>query len=287
LRVVTAIDDVRAAVRTARSRGERVAFVPTMGALHPGHVSLIDRAHEEASFVVVSIFVNPLQFNDPTDLAAYPRTAHADEALCEKAGVDLVWRPGTDTIYPAGFDTRVELGALASDLEGLHRPGHFAGMATVVLKLLNVVAPDLACFGRKDFQQLAIVRRMVRDFDVPVRIIGCPTVREADGLAISSRNTKLSPEARALATNLSRVIDQAARTMRAGERADSARQVAMSDLASRPNIEIEYLDVVDRDSLSPIRDERTENAVVVVAAVVGGVRLIDNVEVAAEGEERS
>lgn len=287
MRVATAIDDVRATVRAVRSNGGTVAFVPTMGALHSGHVSLIERARKEASFVVVSIFVNPLQFDDPSDLAGYPRTADADETICERAGVDLVWRPAAEHIYPEGFDTRVEPGALGDSLEGLHRPGHFAGMATVVLKLLNVVAPDVACFGRKDFQQLAIVRRMVRDFDIPVRIVGCPTVREDDGLALSSRNTKLSPKARATATNLCRVIEEAARAMRTGERADQARRLAVSDLASVPGIEVEYVEVVDRDSLSPITDDRTKNAVVVVAAVVGGVRLIDNVEVSAEDEERS
>lgn len=287
MRIVTAIDDVRAAIRAARSDGRTVAFVPTMGALHAGHLSLIDRAREEASFVVVSIFVNPLQFDDANDLDAYPRTAQADETMCEKAGVDLVWCPGTNVLYPEGFDTQVEPGALASSLEGLHRPGHFAGMATVVLKLLNVVAPDVACFGRKDFQQLAIVRRMVRDFDVPVRIVGCPTVRENDGLALSSRNSKLSPEARAIATHLSRVIREAARTMRSGRRADEALRIAVADLSSISGIRVEYLEVVDRDSLSPVTDERTDNAVVVVAAVVGGVRLIDNVEVTTEHKEPS
>lgn len=285
MRIVSAIDDVRAAVRAARSSGGTIAFVPTMGALHAGHVALIDRARTECSFVVVSIFVNPLQFNDPKDLAAYPRTAEADEALCETAGVDLVWRPEGDTIYPSGFDTRVEPGALASNLEGLHRPGHFVGMATVVLKLLNIVSPDVACFGRKDFQQLAIVRRMVRDLDVPVQVIGCPTVREDDGLALSSRNAKLNPDSRATATNLCRVIRQAARDLKSGERADQVRQQAASDLASQPGIDLEYLEVVDRDSLAPIYDDRTANAVVLVAAFVGGVRLIDNVEVATELEE--
>lgn len=287
MRVVTAIDDVREAVRAARSGGGTIAFVPTMGALHSGHVSLINRARAEASFVVVSIFVNPLQFNDLTDLAAYPRNAEADETICERAGVDLVWCPGVDVIYPDGFDTRVEPGALGGGLEGLHRPGHFAGMATVVLKLLNVVTPDVAYFGRKDFQQLAIVRRMVRDFDLPVRIIGCPTVRETDGLALSSRNTKLSPEARGVAAHLSRVIHQAVSTMRSGGRADQARHNALADLASVPDIHLEYLDVVDRDSLSPVEDTCTDNAIVVVAAVVGGVRLIDNCEVVADDEGHS
>ena len=287
MRVVTAIEDVRTAVLAAKSQGGAVAFVPTMGALHRGHVSLIDRARNEASFIVVSIFVNPLQFNDPTDLAAYPSNAEADDAICAEAGVDLVWCPGVDVIYPDGFDTRVEPGALGGGLEGLHRPGHFAGMATVVLKLLNVVTPDVAYFGRKDFQQLAIVRRMVRDFDLRVRIIGCPTVREADGLALSSRNTKLSPEARGVAVHLSRVIHQAVSTMRSGGRADQARHNALADLASVPDIHLEYLDVVDRDSLSPVVDDRTENAIVVVAAVVGGVRLIDNCEVVANDEDPS
>ncbi len=258
-----------------------------MGALHEGHASLFHRARKEGSFVVASIFVNPLQFNDPSDLAAYPRTAEADEALCKSAGVDLVWRPAADTIYPADFDTRVEPGKLAAGLEGLHRPGHFGGMATVVLKLLNVVSPDVAIFGLKDFQQLAIVRRMVRDLDVPVKIVGCPTVREEDGLAMSSRNAKLSSESRMVATHLSRVIHAAARAMQSGERADRARDLALSDLSSQSAIEIEYLEVVDRDSLLPVVDERTANAVVLVAAVVGGVRLIDNVEVLPRDEESS
>lgn len=287
MRIVTTIADVRAGVRDAKSDGRAVSFVPTMGALHEGHASLFHRARKEGSFVVASIFVNPLQFNDPNDLAAYPRTAEADEALCKSAGVDLVWRPAADTIYPADFDTRVEPGKLAAGLEGLHRPGHFGGMATVVLKLLNVVSPDVAIFGLKDFQQLAIVRRMVRDLDVPVKIVGCPTVREEDGLAMSSRNAKLSSESRMVATHLSRVIHAAARAMQSGERADRARDLALSDLSSQSAIEIEYLEVVDRDSLLPIVDERTANAVVLVAAVVGGVRLIDNVEVLPRDEESS
>ena len=287
MRIVTTIADVRTAVRDAKSDGRAVSFVPTMGALHEGHASLFHRARKEGSFVVASIFVNPLQFNDPSDLAAYPRTAEADEALCKSAGVDLVWRPVADTIYPADFDTRVEPGKLAAGLEGLHRPGHFGGMATVVLKLLNVVTPDVAIFGLKDFQQLAIVRRMVRDLDVPVKIVGCPTVREEDGLAMSSRNAKLSSESRMVATHLSRVIHGAVRAMQSGERADRARDLALSDLSSQSAIEIEYLEVVDRDSLLPVVDEHTANAVVLVAAVVGGVRLIDNVEVLPRDEESS
>lgn len=287
MRIVTTIADVRTAVRDAKSDGRAVSFVPTMGALHEGHASLFHRARKEGSFVVASIFVNPLQFNDPSDLAAYPRTAEADEALCKSAGVDLVWRPVADTIYPADFDTRVEPGKLAAGLEGLHRPGHFGGMATVVLKLLNVVSPDVAIFGLKDFQQLAIVRRMVRDLDVPVKIVGCPTVREEDGLAMSSRNAKLSSESRMVATHLSRVIHGAVRAMQSGERADRARDLALSDLSSQSAIEIEYLEIVDRDSLLPVVDEHTANAVVLVAAVVGGVRLIDNVEVLPRDEESS
>jgi len=285
LRLVTAIDDVRRAIQAAKSSGATVAFVPTMGALHAGHLSLIERAHAEGSFVVVSIFVNPLQFNDHADLAAYPRDVEADVKMCRTAGVDLVWCPESEMIYPEGFETYVELGPLADVLEGLHRPGHFAGMATVVLKLLNVVAPDVACFGRKDLQQIAIVRRMVRDFNLPVRIIACRTVREEDGLALSSRNTKLSGEARAVATHLFRVIHQAARAIQSGERADEACELAIADLASRPGLDLEYLEVVDRDSLAPITHERLAEAVVVVAAVVGGVRLIDNIDVHAASED--
>ena len=285
MRIVTSIADVREAVRAARLDGCEITFVPTMGALHAGHVSLIRHAGGAGRFVVVSIYVNPTQFNDPGDLAAYPRTDASDESLCKDAHVDLLWRPTTDVVYPPGFDTGIEPGALAAKLEGEHRPGHFKGMATVVLKLLNVVSPDMAYFGRKDFQQLAIVKQMARDLNLPVSIIGCPTVREADGLALSSRNVKLSGPGRVLAVNLSRAINTAATAMRAGETAEIARHTALEQLSEHAGITVEYLEIVDRDSLVPVNGNDTADAVVLVAAHVDGVRLIDNVAVREHDEE--
>jgi pantoate--beta-alanine ligase len=279
LRTVTTIVELRDTIKAARISGRLVAFVPTMGALHKGHASLIRRARAEGCYVVASIFVNPLQFNDPADLASYPRTDQADEEMCRAAGVDLLWKPSVADLYPDGFDTAVAPGRLGDVLEGAQRPGHFAGMATVVLKLFNSVTPDLAFFGQKDFQQLAIVRRMVRDFDLPIEIVGCPTVRESDGLAMSSRNVKLTREGRAVAAGLSRAIGEAAAMMRSGEAADRARQHALDALASLAGVDVEYLEVVDGDSLEVVHGADTINAVVVIAARVDGVRLIDNVTV--------
>jgi pantoate--beta-alanine ligase len=279
VRTVSAPSDVRASVAAARSRGRTIGFVPTMGALHAGHTSLIEEARAQGHYVVVSIFVNPMQFNDPRDLAAYPRTNAPDENLCSSAGVDLLWRPTVDDIYPTGFDTSVEPGLLASVLEGEHRPGHFRGVATVVLKLFNVVAPDVAFFGRKDFQQLAVIKRMVHDLAVPVDIVGCPTIRESDGLAMSSRNVKLSFAARQSAVALSRALHAVVEELRNGRNAVEARAIGVAALSIVGGVELEYLEVVDRDTLAPVAGDNPVNAVVVVAATVDGVRLIDNLEV--------
>lgn len=281
MRIVSASSDVRSLVSSARGDGRTIGFVPTMGALHAGHASLIKRAKADGHHVVVSIFVNPLQFNDPRDLASYPQTTAADEALCESAGVDLLWRPGVETIYPIGFDTRVEPGALAARLEGSHRPGHFTGVATVVLKLLNVVAADEAYFGRKDYQQLAVVRRMAADFDLVTRVVGCPTVRESDGLAMSSRNVKLDPTSRRSALALSTALRVVVDALRAGSSTDAARARGLEILDSAKGVQTEYLEIVDPRTLEPTL--HGGDAVVLVAASVGGVRLIDNMEVSEGG----
>lgn len=279
MRIVSAPSDVRTTIAEARSSGRSVGFVPTMGALHAGHASLIEEARIHGQFVVVSIFVNPMQFNDPRDLAAYPITTQADDNLCLTAGVDLLWRPTVDDIYPKGFDTVVEPGALASILEGKHRPGHFRGVATVVLKLFNVVTPDCAYFGLKDFQQLAVIRQMVRDLELPVDIIGCPTIREDDGLAMSSRNTKLSDDARRTAGSLSNALTAVVNALRNGDDVAEARAIGLALLSGPSGIDVEYLEIVDRDSLSPLTSNDCSAAVVLVAANVDGVRLIDNLEV--------
>lgn len=278
MRVVKTPLDVRRAVADARTHGRTIGFVPTMGALHDGHASLFARALADNHFVVASIFVNPMQFNDPSDLAGYPKTEANDEAICRVAGVDLVFRPDNDTIYPEGFDTRVVPGSVARPFEGEHRIGHFDGVATVVLKLLNLVGPDVAYFGRKDFQQLAVIRRMARDLNLGVSIIGCPTVREADGLAMSSRNVKLSSDARTEAACLSRALSIALDRLRAGDSIAEARAAGRRAMSTIPDADVDYFEIVDRNSLGPVSEDMVQQAVVLVAATVGGVRLIDNMQ---------
>lgn len=278
MRVVKTPLDVRRAVADARTHGRTIGFVPTMGALHDGHASLFARALADNHFVVASIFVNPMQFNDPSDLAGYPKTEANDEAICRASGVDLVFRPDNDTIYPEGFDTRVVPGSVARRFEGEHRIGHFDGVATVVLKLLNLVGPDVAYFGRKDFQQLAVIRRMARDLNLGVSIIGCPTVREADGLAMSSRNVKLSSDARTEAACLSRALSTALDRLRAGDSIAEARAAGRRAMSTIPDADVDYFEIVDRNSLGPVSEDMVQQAVVLVAATVGGVRLIDNMQ---------
>lgn len=281
MKIVSTTAEVRAAVGSARAAGRTIGFVPTMGALHRGHGSLIAAAKQANGFVVVSIFVNPLQFNDANDLAAYPTTTHADEELCRELGVDVILRPTVAEVYPLGFDTRVEPGDLAKNFEGAHRPGHFTGMATVVLKLLNMVFADDAYFGRKDFQQLAIVRRMVKDLNHPTRIHGIDTVREDDGLAMSSRNLKLTPRDRTSAARISEALRLVQSTTQQGVNVCEAVESARLFLAEDPAIEIEYLTAADAQSLRPVDSaaiEVTKDIVILVAARIGGIRLIDNVE---------
>ena len=278
MKIVNDPADVRRAVDQARADGHSIGFVPTMGALHDGHATLLGQAKSVNGFVVASIFVNPLQFNDPRDLASYPTTATQDEAICSEQGVDLIYRPSVADMYPLGFDTRVEPGALAEVLEGHHRPGHFSGMATVVLKLFNIVDPDDTYFGKKDFQQLAIVRRMATDLNLKVRVHGIDTVREADGLALSSRNSKLSVSARKAAVALSAALFEVRRRVSQGADPFEATMSQRSSIVGTTDIDVEYFDLVDASTMrTPTPD--SEHLVLLVAANVGGVRLIDNVEI--------
>lgn len=254
-----------------------LALVPTMGALHEGHLTLIRRAKAQHWRVAVSIFVNPLQFGANEDLARYPRDLAGDLALAGSAGADLVFHPSPETMYPEGFDTRVEVGDLGARFEGASRPGHFSGVATVVLKLLGLVRPQAAYFGEKDWQQLAVVRRMVSDLNVPVTVVGVPTVRESSGLARSSRNRYLSPEQRERASVLFRAMRAMQQAYGAGEReATRLRQVGLEVLSGEPELSLDHLDVVNA-RLEPLalvqNDVKTR---ILIAARLWGVRLIDN-----------
>ncbi len=262
--------------RQRRGDGRTVAVVPTMGALHAGHLALAEEARRHADAVVVTIFVNPLQFNQASDFDAYPRPIDDDLATCRAAGVDGVYAPTAATMYPSGFQTHVEPGALADRLEGPMRPGHFRGVTTVVTKLFGAVDPDVAVFGQKDFQQLAIIRRMVADLDLGVRIVGLDTVREPDGLARSSRNVRLTEPDRAAAVVVPEALQDVAEAFAAGERRSSLLEaVALDRLRSEPRASVEYVSVVDSDTLEPI--ELLEQPAVVLTAVwFGAVRLIDN-----------
>ena len=275
--VVRDVPSLRAAVAAARARGERVAFVPTMGALHEGHLSLLDRARAHAACTVLSIFVNPLQFGANEDLATYPRTEAADLALAERRGCSIAFVPPVEVMYPGERVVSVVPGALADRWEGALRPGHFAGVLTVVAKLLNLVQPDVAIFGQKDFQQATLVRGMVRDLDVPVTIDVAPIVREADGLAMSSRNRYLSPDERRLAGTLPRALADAADAFAAGEgTVHGVLRSAAARLDAEPAIRLDYLAVVDPATLVPRDDAVARGDVVLLAARVGATRLLDN-----------
>jgi pantoate--beta-alanine ligase len=259
-----------------RQLGERIAVVPTMGALHDGHLALITEARARADRVIVTIFVNPLQFNRPADFDSYPRPIDRDLATCESAGVDAVYAPTASAMYPPQFQTHVEPGDLAVRLEGPMRPGHFRGVTTVVTKLLGATVPDVSLFGCKDYQQLVIITRTVADLDLGIEVVGVPIVREADGLAMSSRNVHLDPANRVAATVLSRALAAAASAYRLGERrADVIRAVAAELIAGEPLASIEYIEVVDAATLTDV-SVIDSTVVVLLAAWFGGVRLIDN-----------
>ncbi|HKH44857.1 MAG TPA: pantoate--beta-alanine ligase [Thermoanaerobaculia bacterium] len=251
-------------------------FVPTMGALHEGHLSLVRLARERAARVVVSIFVNPTQFGPKEDFSRYPRQPEKDAEMLAAAGCDLLFLPEVETIYPPGSSTFVEPGGPAEGLEGTLRPGHFRGVATVVCTLLNLVRPDVAVFGKKDGQQLAVVRQMVRDLAIPVDVVAAETVREDDGLALSSRNAYLSPEERRAAPVLYRALRAAEQAIAAGERrGDEVRQAMLEILENEPLARIEYAEVVDAETFRPV-DTLTGSLVLPLAVRIGGTRLIDN-----------
>jgi len=276
MRTVRTVADLRAALRDARRAERTIGLVPTMGALHAGHLSLVRAARAENDVVVVSLFVNPTQFNEAADLDAYPRDEARDTEAAAAAGTDLLFAPSADEVYPPGFATTVRIAGLTEHLEGEHRGiAHFEGVATVVCKLLNMAQPDVAYFGQKDAQQAAVIRRLVRDLDIPVRIAVQPTVREPDGLALSSRNVHLKGADRERALALRRALDAAAETVAAGERDPHAVERAGRAAMARLGVEAEYVALVRPDDLRPV--ERVDGDVLVaVAARVGPTRLIDN-----------
>jgi len=262
--------------REQRLAGKRIGFVPTMGALHEGHLHLMRETRRYADAVVASIFVNPLQFNNRSDFDTYPRPMDDDLAMCAGIGVDAVYAPTAGAMYPEGFETHVEPGSLALPMEGAMRPGHFRGVTTVVAKLFGAVQPDVALFGQKDYQQLAVIRRMTSDLDMGIEIIGVPTVREHDGLALSSRNRRLAAEDRAASVVVPRALQAAVDALAAGERRSAVLERAALDvLATEPRGRLEYVKVFDANSLTDL--ELVDRAAVIATAVwFGDVRLIDN-----------
>lgn len=275
-RLVESPEEIRRVVLAARRTGLRVGFVPTMGALHAGHCSLIERARRDCDVVVVSIFVNPTQFAPHEDLSKYPRPLEADLRLCAGAGADLVFHPTVETMYPPGASTIVRVEGLTRGLEGASRPTHFQGVTTVVLKLFTQVPADVAYFGQKDFQQQAVLRKMVADLGWPIEIVVCPTVREADGLALSSRNVYLSATEREQARALSAGLRETLEKLEAGERDIPALRQALRDrLTAAPGVELDYATLADPQTLEDLRVWQP-SVVALVAARVGTTRLIDN-----------
>ncbi len=277
MRIVRTIKNLRSEVSRKRRRGRRIGLVPTMGALHEGHLSLIRLARRHSDFVVVSIFVNPAQFGPREDFNRYPRDLKGDAEKCRRAGADLVFCPEVSQVYPQGFSTYINVEGLTQGLCGAFRPGHFRGVATVVCKLFNMVQPDVAVFGQKDAQQAAVIKRMVRDLDLPVRIIVGPIVREPDGLAMSSRNAYLTPEERAQATALYHSLELARRMVRQGTRETGEVRRKMRTLLKReaPLGKVEYIEVVDGTDLRPVRTI-VPGTMVALAIRFPSARLIDN-----------
>jgi pantoate--beta-alanine ligase len=277
LQPTSSIAELRSALASARQSPSSIGLVPTMGALHAGHGRLIELARQESDWVVVSIFVNPIQFDRRDDYQRYPRELARDLEFCEVHGVRLVFAPEAREMYPDPYSTAVEVRGVTEHLCGKFRPGHFQGVATVVLKLFNIVQPDRAYFGEKDAQQLAVIRRMVRDLNVPVTIVEVPTVREADGLALSSRNQRLSAEERRVAPVLYQALQLAQKQIASGAAdAEEVKRAALGLLDQHPELRVEYLAVVDPDEMQPVA--RIQGAVRVAAAVwIGATRLIDNV----------
>jgi pantoate--beta-alanine ligase len=273
VKVVESLGDLR---KARASLPEPVGLVPTMGFLHDGHLSLVEKARQECRTVAVSIFVNPTQFGPTEDLAAYPRDPPRDLAALESAGVDLVWTPAPEVVYPPGFQTWVTVEGVSQGLEGERRPGHFRGVATIVTKLLHAFQPQKAYFGQKDAQQAAVIRRLTADLDFPTEIVVCPTVREPDGLAMSSRNTFLDPDERRAAPVLNRALEAGRRAYAAGERdADRLRQILQTVLAEEPRAEVQYVSAADPNTLQELHGP-VEKALLSLAVFIGKTRLIDN-----------
>jgi pantoate--beta-alanine ligase len=273
---ITTIPDLKAWITSQRAAGRRIGLVPTMGYLHQGHLALVDEAHRRAQSIIMTVFVNPLQFGPGEDLGRYPRNLPRDRELASRRGVQALFTPSVEIMYPEGWETRVVPGASSERWEGAARPGHFAGVLTVVAKLFHLTEPDIACFGRKDIQQLTLVRRMVRDLNWPVEIIAVPTVREADGLALSSRNAYLAPDDRRRATVLSRALRAAHAAWSRGEtRAAAIEQRMQQELRSEPAVRVEYIAVAEPEGLAPVATVGSDT-IVAIAARIGGTRLIDN-----------
>lgn len=279
MQVAKTVREVRAWMRLARTDGKTIGFVPTMGYFHEGHLSLMRRAKAECDLCVVSLFVNPAQFGPSEDFQRYPRDFARDAAMAESAGVDLLFAPEVEEMYPEGYQTYVEVTEVTRRLEGAARPGHFRGVATVCTKLFNIVQADRAYFGKKDYQQLKVIQRMVRDLNIPIEIVPCETVREPDGLAMSSRNVYLKPDERKAATVLYRALCAGRDAILAGERDGKKVQETVEQvIATEPLVQPEYVDVADAESLQPLSQIRGE-VLISLAARVGVARLIDNITV--------
>ncbi len=276
MKICKTIAEMKSEARAARRSGKRVGFVPTMGALHEGHLSLVRAARASSDLVTASIFVNPTQFGPNEDLAKYPRWLERDCEMLEKAGVDVVFAPSVEEMYPAGVVTWVTVEELSNKLDGRSRPGHFRGVTTVVAKLFHVVEPDEAFFGQKDAAQVAVIRRMVRDLNLPVEVVVCPIVREPDGLAMSSRNAYLNPDERKRALVLHRSLMRVQELERSGERTASKLIAAGREEFNRDTaVRLDYFEIVNPETLDPVQDV-SQGALVAVAAYVGSTRLIDN-----------
>ena len=278
MQIIRELSDLNALRDAWRSAGEDVALVPTMGALHQGHLDLVTASRRIADRVIATIFINPMQFNDPADLAAYPRTEQADIAKLEASGCDAVWIPTAEQLYPPDFATTVSVAGVSERWEGTHRPDHFVGVATVVAKLFIAAMPDWAVFGEKDWQQLQVIKRMTADLGLPIRVHGYPTVRDPDGLAMSSRNARLGPDERKQALALPRTLETAAKQIAAGKPVRRALAEAKQALVDAGFLKIDYVALVDAATLEPLSEPAGEMRLI-AAATIGGTRLIDNVAV--------